>query len=86
MMKELIGSDLSSNGIPETQDKCCALAARVAMAVCGAPCDDYDFQCRARALAAGLFGPAYAEADRDQRSEWDDMCEIELRRAAGVAD
>jgi hypothetical protein len=83
-IQELARSELA-RCTPASQEECCAAAARIAITVCGGPNDDNDFVCRAKALAAGLFGPAYASATMSQRWVWEDMCERELRRAAGMS-
>jgi hypothetical protein len=70
---------------PASQEECCAAAARIAIIAAGMPAGDNDYICRAKALAAGLFGPAYTSATMDQRWVWEDLCERELRRAAGVS-
>jgi hypothetical protein len=83
-IEELAEAELAHH-MPASQEECCAAAARIAIIAAGMPAGDNDYMCQAKALAAGLFGPAYASATMSQRWVWEDMCERELRQAAGVS-
>ena len=70
---------------PETQDDCCALAARVDVAMYGIPQSDDEYLDRAIGIARGLFGPAFRAATGHQKRAWIDMCERALRDEAEPA-
>jgi hypothetical protein len=69
---------------PETQEDCCELAASVDINLYGTPANDDEILARACYLAEGLFGEAFEEGSEYQRLEWIDMCEVALRKAAGM--
>ena len=58
---------------PLTQEDCCALAARVSADVIGS-LDRSLFVSASRAMAQGLFGPAYSAANKEQKLKWEAMC------------
>lgn len=70
--------------MPTTQEECCLLGARQAIATLG-PVDEEHIRAAARGLAAGLFGPAFDTATGDQAMKWIDMCERAYRQALGGA-
>jgi hypothetical protein len=65
---------------PQTQQDLCAFTAREAIAVCG-PADEDFIPTVAETLAAGLFGPAFANGTPEQRRAWVDMMESAYRKA-----
>ncbi len=64
----------------KTQDDCCRSSAVVSCRYETRPWTDAVVLEVAADMARGLFGPAFEAASYDQRSEWIDMCERELRR------
>lgn len=73
---------LLTKAVPKSQEECCAIAARAAIAVLGIPATDDLYFHAARGGAEGLFGPAFEAADEGQRLIWIDMYERALRDAA----
>lgn len=82
MAEDLAQKDIACRGLPTTQLECCELAARVSVALGTVPDTDAGIRAAAVGLASGLFGPAFAAADDDQRQGWVDMCELSLREAS----
>jgi hypothetical protein len=68
---------------PKTQYECCLLGARLSVGAGNIPKSDTDFIDAAHAMATGLFGPAFANADYAQKSAWIDMCERAFRAVLG---
>ena len=64
------------------EELCCALAARIRIAVGGRPSTDDEFIDAALEATRGVFGPVFEGADEGQRWDWIDMCERALRDAA----
>ena len=58
---------------PRTQEDCCALAARVSADVIGSLDPDL-YVLASRAMAQGLFGPAYSAANKEQKLKWETIC------------
>lgn len=81
-IRRFVESDCQKNGLPKTQQECCAVAARANLFAHGPCLSDDEFIDRAAGLASGLFGPAYDKADEYQRITWIDMCERALREEA----
>lgn len=70
---------------PQTQNECCAVAARAAIAAAGIIPDAW-VRSASESLAKGLFGPAFEAASDDQRLAWIDMAEHEYRKARAEHD
>lgn len=68
-------------GRPKTQDDCCGVAARVAVALEDRRWTDALVLETAASMAAAVFGPAFAHSGEAQKIAWVDMCETELRKA-----
>lgn len=67
--------------MPVTQEDCCAVAVRRAIAVKGAVTSPGDIRAACRGLAEGLFGEAFDAADDAQRKAWVDMMQAEYIKA-----
>ena len=70
---------------PRSQEDCCRLAVRDALARDGAVSGDLMIRTTSCALAMGLFGPAFMESDEYQRKRWVDMMEREYRAAVDAS-
>jgi hypothetical protein len=81
LAQEMIDAELSRHW-PQTQEDCCALAARISLALGAWPATDTEFIDAGLGAARGLFGEAFEAADDAQRWAWIDMCERALRDAA----
>jgi hypothetical protein len=77
-VKQFIEDDYRKNGLPKTQQQCCAIAARVNLFANGPCWSDHDRLQRAAGIASGLFGPAFDKAGYGQKAAWIDMCELAL--------
>jgi hypothetical protein len=69
---------------PQTQNECCAVAVRAAIAAAGIIPDEW-VRSASESLAKGLFGPAFDAASDDQQLAWIDMAESEYRKARAQA-
>lgn len=78
-IRNFVECEIQKNGLPRTQEGCCAIAARTNLFANGPCSSDAEIIDRAADLARGLFGPAYEKADECQRIAWIDMCECALR-------
>lgn len=79
-LKKLVMQEMERH-FPITQEECCLIGARVAIAAGGSPIGDNAILWSAVALAKGLFGDSYDKADEFQRIEWIDACETAVRKA-----
>lgn len=77
---DMVGKAYKANP-PKTQYDCCLLGARLSVRSGNVPMSDADFIDAAYAMARGLFGPAFINADYGQRTAWIDMCERAYREA-----
>lgn len=67
--------------MPQTQEDCCAIVARITLTVRGMPTSEHEIIGLADGIAKGLFGEAFQAADDAQKWTWIDMCERALREA-----
>lgn len=68
--------------MPQTQEDCCAIVARVTIRVRGYPKTDKELMALSVGMAQGLFGEAFDIVSEGQRHDWIEMCEHALRAAA----
>ena len=70
--------------MPVTQEDCCAVAVRRAIAAEGALTSPGDIRAACRGLAEGLFGEAFEAADDAQRKAWVDMMQEQYIKATSA--